>query len=308
MRLLDLLCISGTFSNVKGKGSHSMRHFCFLTGLYLLNIGYAYMHLKWNVDWGLYYLPPYSLYILNVVIGIWGFYSQPSYNYHFTSLRSKRLFYLSLCVISLGGAMMAGFSLNSSMIESYNDIILYTHIGFGISFTLYVLFNYGELFLHNKPVYKVLYSHERVNFFSTILIALILITILVVKIRFNPIKRFVASHYASVGNLHKLRGEEKIAYSYYKEVLSKDLFSFYPNYVMALKDLNDRYRAIELIENANFRTPNPHTHSYISSIYLNNRRIFDALFESRKGVEEYRANPELNFILSSRYSKINNIR
>jgi hypothetical protein len=187
------------------KQEKSLQHFLVIFGFYFLNlilsygikIGYIPLSI-WTIDF-------YLLFTFSAILGIWGFrHREPLYTSFFSADPAGTYFILSFALTSF--VTLAYFMTNAhdTVLIVIKDVIIYSHLGYGIIFLFYVLSNFGSMLSQNLHVYRVLYKPNTMPYFTFRLMGLICtFAFLVFDTNWRtPINQVFASYYNGVGDLY----------------------------------------------------------------------------------------------------------
>ncbi len=133
----------------------SLLHFTLLTLIYLTNLLLRYLHNIEYIDWNILYVNAFFILAISIVLGIWGFRKRSTLFAHILTDPFTSLLYAGLATLTLATMGFAFATGNDPMVDMFEDIILYTHIGMGIAFFFYVLINFRQ------PMQQVSQVNER---------------------------------------------------------------------------------------------------------------------------------------------------
>ncbi len=217
------------FINIITQGnskSKSMQHFLLIMGFYLVNLLLAYgikigyMHLNiWTVDF-------FLLLTCSTLLGIWGFRQRESQYASILSAEPIGIYFI-LSMASIAFATISYFmaNANDTILIVIRDLIIYSHLGYGIIFLLYVIANFGAMLMNNLQVYRVLYKPTAMPYFTFRLMGLICtFAFLVFDTNWRtPFNHIFASYNNSYGDLYLAQGNIETAEFYYnKSVLFRN--------------------------------------------------------------------------------------
>jgi hypothetical protein len=152
----------------------SLNHFLWITLIYMINLALAYSVRFGFIKWNLITIDLFLLLTISGILGIWGIRQRqktfegiidgdPYAVYAF-------LFTGALTFVTIGMFML---NANDTALSAISDIIIFTHLGFGLIFLMYVFSNFAGMLAQNFQVYKVLYQPNNMPFFTFRLAGLI---------------------------------------------------------------------------------------------------------------------------------------
>jgi len=221
--------IPAAFINIITQGNRqtkSMQHFLVIIGFYLVNllitygIKIGYIHLNiWVIDL-------YLLFTLSACLGIWGFRQrEPQYASILAAEPTGIYFILGMAIMSFASLGYFMATANDTVLIVLKDLIIYSHLGYGIIFLFYVISNFGSMLTKNLPVHKVLYKPNTMPYFTFRLMGLICtFGLLVFDTNWRtPFNQVFASYQNSYGDLYLAQGDAETAEEYYnKSVLLRN--------------------------------------------------------------------------------------
>jgi len=183
--------------------THSLGQFLTICTIYLLNLWLTYLNRIGSLSWN-YTIPSIILLAVSCLLTLWTIRQrEPVYE---SILKSEVL--LVFFIIAFGTLAMATFGYfiatsNDIALLSINDLILYTHIGYGMMFLLYVAANFLGMFEKNLSIPKVLYRPTNMPYFTYRFAGLIFTLALVFYNNWAAhINHFTSAYYTALGDIH----------------------------------------------------------------------------------------------------------
>ena len=272
------------------RSKNSLYHFIFISLFYLAYVWVTYMHYTRQITWDLIYLNPFLLAGITFVIGIWGYKKREDlFKEIFRFYPVGGLFYLGFGLISINTLSYIFASGNDPLMETFEDVILYSQIGFGVMFFIYVIANFSPLLLQNMKVSKIAYKSRILPFFVFRIGGLVVSGFIFYSSFFLPYYQSMAGYYNYVGDLFMIENRLDLAEEYYNEASSYEYQNHRSNYAMATlaRMKNDKYDEAFYFRNALLKKPSEFSYVNLSNIYLENDQYFDGLFELRDALSEY---------------------
>jgi len=250
------------FINIITQGtrqSKSLQHFLVIIGFYLINLLLAYGIKIGYFSLNIWVIDFYLLFTVSALLSIWGFRQrEPQYESIFKADPAGIYFMLAMALISFTTIGYFMSTANDTILIVFRDLIIYSHLGYGIIFTFYVISNFGSMLTKNLPVHKVLYKPTSMPYFTFRLMGLICtFAFLIFDTNWRtPFNQIIASYYNSNGDLYLAEGNiETAEFNYNKSVF--------------------------------FRNQNHHAHYALAGIQA-------ARLEPRKELDEWKAASESN--------------
>jgi hypothetical protein len=285
--------IPAAFINVITQGnrqSKSMQHFLVISVFYLINLLIAYGIKIGYIHLTIWVIDLYLLFTFSSILSIWGFRQrEPQYESIFQAEPLGIYFIIAMAIMSFGtiGYFMA--TANDTVLIVLKDLIIYSHLGYGIIFVFYVIANFGSMLTKNLQVHKVLYKPNTMPYFTFRLMGLICtFAFLVFDTNWRtPFNQVVASYHNSYGDLYLAQGDADMAESYYnKSVLFRNQ-NHHAHYALAAIQAAKLEPGIELDhwKAASESFPVEQTLLNLMDSYRRNRKISEALevVEKAKG-------------------------
>ena len=217
------------------KQKKSLQHFLIITAIYLVNLALIYADKKHVVEWDFF---PFSLFLLITVsgiLGVWGFRQrEPQYEYMIKADPYGVYFFLALA--GIGFATMAYFlaSANDPGIQLFQDTILYSHLGYGLIFFIYVIVNFLSLLGGNLQVYKVVYKPTVMPYFTFRFAGLITTFAFFAYSNWNvSVNQAYASYYNAVGDFHLSQDTVLLAEGYFQRSVFFATRNYHAHYALA---------------------------------------------------------------------------
>lgn len=188
---------------VSASRTHSLKQFLWISGIYLLNLWVTYLDRIGWMEWD-YTIPSFILFVVSAALTAW-------------TIRERFVLYESivkneilLVVFILGFSALAfttyGYFIatsNDIALLSISDLILYTHLGYGMMFLLYVTSNFLGVFEKGLPVNKILYKPTTMPYFTYRFAGLIFTLALVFYNNWTThVNHFASGYYTALGDVY----------------------------------------------------------------------------------------------------------
>jgi hypothetical protein len=278
-----------TGSNTESS-KNSLQHFIFISLIFLVYVGITYMHYTSQITWDLIFLNPFLLAGITFILGIWGYRRREElFKEIFSFYPVGALFYLAFGIIAIMTLSYIFNNANDPLIETFEDVILYSQIGFGTLFFIYVVTNFGPLLLENLKVVKVVYQSRVFPFYIFRIGGLLIVGYIFYRANFLPYFQSMAGYYNYIGDIFMIEGQLGLAEEYYTEASAYEFQNHRSNYAMATlaRMKGDKYDEAYYFSNALLKQPTEFSYINLSNIYLRNDQYFDGLFQLKEALNAF---------------------
>ena len=321
-------------------GSNStLTHFGIVSAIFFLHMVYSYLFSVRLVSWELIYIPPFVIFVIMTVLGIWGFVGRENHYKKFFDARPVGLLlYIGWALIACSTIMYAISTNNDPLIDIFSDVIIYSNLGFALAFAVYVFFNFSELLEKSIPAYSVLWQPNKVDWSYAALLGVFVIVILTYRHNFVHYQQAQAGYLNGIGDVFlseadalKKEGTDENAtgngitsnltleelqirdkkveetYQLAKINYQSAIYKIYTNHKaywgmagIALRQFHWQ-EAYSLLKIASERTASPYTYIAVSDLMNRTNNAKDSYFTLLNGSAEFPENPQLknNLIFSS---------
>jgi hypothetical protein len=300
---LNIITVNKTSGNQNGT-----IHFSIIFGLYMLNLILQYFKNTHILNLELIHINPFFILLVSATLGIWGFKDR-------SVMFFKLLpFYPFGAVVYVAWAMICfstiGFYFamgNDPLVEVFEDSILFTHIGFGIAFFLYVMGNYSRWFNSITPIRSQIYSNQWVSFLFVYGTGLLIVFTMFSYSNMFTWYQAQAGYYNGIADAYYYDGNKALAQEYYRKAVSHEFQNHKSNYSLATiyKNSGNQSEAIAFYKKANLKQPSVFAYANLSQLYVERGKTFEAIFALKKGIEEFPESGELQNNLGLLYKDIN---
>lgn len=217
------------------KQTKSLNHFLIISLVYLVNLVLFFLSRADIVGWNFLSINLLLLLTISGIIGIWSFRDRkPQYENIIEADPFGVFFILSLGSICFGTIAYSISQANDPVIESFNVIILYSHIGYGLIFVIYTLSNFISLLGNNLPTYKVLYKPTNMPYFTSRFAGLIATLAFVFTNTWQvPVYNAMGGYYNAVGDLYVTVKNHNLAEAFYEKAGEFGFLNHHSNYAIA---------------------------------------------------------------------------
>jgi hypothetical protein len=295
-------------TSTEGIGNNSkMRHFLIISAIYLANILLSYLYTAHYIDWQLLYINPFFLLVISATLGVWGSRARaPMYVGASNEEALWPILHMVISIVSMGTLIFFMMSLNDPILKVLGDIIIYAHLAVGVSFFLYVIYNFISLIEKGYKTSKILYNPTNLPFFTYRLMSIMIIVGLFAVRGFDYPVWYSLGGYENVkADMALVNGYEDVAEAYYA---NGDGFAYHnhkSNYSLGMmaKDRKPT-EAIEYFGKAMDQQPTSQT--VMNKAHLQNMQmdLYSALFTLQTGSELLDNNVHLNNNLALQFEKV----
>ncbi len=202
---------------------------------------------------------------------------------------------MALGTVSTAFVAHAFASANDPLREVLEDTVLFTHLGIGFVFFMYVLSNFRRLIAQNKAVHKVVYKPGQLEYMWVHLIGGVIVAMMLFRSNFFPYRQAFAGFYNQVGDLYRAEGDNFASEQYYKIAVNYDFINHRSNYALGslARIVGDEAMALYYFREATQKKPLPHDYANLSELLLQNDKKLDAIFALQEGLKKFPQNGEL---------------
>lgn len=302
--------IPASFVFLAGQGTatgKSLRHFLIISVVYLVNLWLAYFHEAGIIDWNFLYINLYLLLCLSAIIGIWGFKNREVLYEHIVPFYPFGGFFF---MVMAGTALLTTASLlanhNDAALKIIRDITIFSHIGYGIIFLLYVISNFIVMLAQNYPVHKVLYQPNRMPYFTFRLAGFIATLAFVFYMNWKEyLYHSLSGFYNNMGDLYSKLDQPAFGEAYYLKSKSYGFQNNRANYILAELETrrNNFDKARNHYELANGKRPTGYSLINHGNLYLAAGSPFTAISVYRDALRKDNS-PYIQNNLGFAYAKV----
>src|SRR5690606_10962309 len=259
-----------------------------------------------SLRWDVIYINSAALLLISAIVGIYGFRERCGVAYTFLPFQPfGAILYLSLGTICLATLSTFYLIANDPMLGMFEDFIIFSHMGIGLMFFIYIIANFSGILKKNLNVFRIQYKALNLPYFITAVAGIILIVVLVAKSLMYPYHQAFAGCYNGLGDLFALDTQVFLSEQYYKLGRSYDLNNYRSNYSLASLAMKqgDEAVALKYFDDAMTRLPDAHAFVNVANIYREKGRFFDALFILSEGLQRFPGEAHVQINLATLFAK-----
>ena len=275
-----------SFLYVASQGrTKNLNHLLIISTVYLVNIVITCLHEIGFLDWNFIYVNIFLLLSISSIVGIWGFrHREELYNTVLPLSPIACFLYLALATICfITTAQLLG-NANDPGVKILRDMIIFSHVGFGIVFLMYLFSNFSPMLARNIPVYPVLYRPTRMPYFTFRFAGLIIMLAFVFNSDINDyVYKAFSTYYTSGADLNIIENNQEKAIAFYERARAQAFGFHRANYSLATLRTSEMEYAVahEDYHDSNVRNPNVYS-------YTNNANLFAWQRHFNEAIEEYK--------------------
>jgi tetratricopeptide (TPR) repeat protein len=295
----------GNSPQVSTRRTLGVNNFLFVSFLYLINLILIWLRNTKLLDWDVLSVSPFLIYLISVTLGVWGFRRLVQQQESVSFRDGGAYLYAGLALLTTLTIAYAFATANDPLVEAFEDIIVYTHLGMGVFFVAYVLINFGPIYKQNLPVYRVLYKPKRLEFSLFRVAGVFGVLALLGSGGLIALRQATAGYYNGLGDLYVASNETNSANAFYQLALEEEFQNHKSNYAMASLALaqNNQTAAAFFFQQALLKQPNPQDYVGLSQTYLQTDLFFEAVKTLQRGIRAFPDNGELQNNLGFLYAR-----
>ncbi|MBL7859363.1 MAG: hypothetical protein JNM57_16850 [Cyclobacteriaceae bacterium] len=261
--------------------SKSLRHFGIIIVIWFANLFITYLHAIGSLEWNFIYLNLYLLLTVSAILGIWGFRQRENlYEGILSFYPFGAYLFISLGAIAFAfvGSLLG--NANDAALQVIRDLIIYSQLGYGLVFLLYVLSNFLPLLDKDVPIYRILYKSNRMPYFTFRLGGFILVIAFIMYSDWRDFAyRSMGGYFIGGADLYTLQGDNGFAEALYEQASSYAFQNHRSNYSLASIQSRrfDLVKAHDRLEKANAKSPSEYSLTNTGNLYIWEKQIFKAI-------------------------------
>lgn len=288
--------------------SKSLRHFMIISTIYIVNLILAYMHEAGIIQWDFLYINLYLLITVSAVLGVWGYRQREPMYSNITSFHPfGAYFIISLGTIAISTIGLLLGSANDPALKVIRDLIIFSHLGFGIVFIMYVISNFIMMMAENMNVYKVLYNPNRMPYFTYRLAGFIAMLAFVFYSNWHEyVYHSSSGFYNNLGDLYEVMEKHGLAEAYYQQGRAYGFQNHHSNYAIGYLEgrKNNLEQAHYHYQMASDKRPTEYSVVNSGNLYLFEDRYFNAIFSFKDALKKFPDSGPIKNNLGYSYARI----
>lgn len=281
-------------------------HFGIISLIYLGNLVLIYLKDRGNIDLDIFYLDLHWLLAISAILGIWGFRTRGVTIRRFISFAPQGgLLYLGMGIVAFATLAFYQTTGNDGINSVMRDVILFSHIGYGVGFVFYVYVNLGAYMGRKVDVTQITYQGEIIPHPMLRIIGLVFIFGFYSATKQIQRPQLLAGHYSNIAETYKAHGDKRLMQEYYKIATQYFMYTYQPQYALGniKRPKVDPSESIEHMQRAILSYPTPYAYARLAQIFEENERENEAIITLRQGVQTFPKSMELHNNLALIYSR-----
>lgn len=279
------------------QASKGLRHFLIIMLIYLLNLVLMYAQDQGFINWNILFLDIYLIFSVTVLLGMWGWrHREVLYGNVMPFYPFGAYFYLALASIAMITFAYLLGTANDSPLEALHDILVFSHLGFGLILLLYVFSNFLKVIDKDLSAWKVLYKPNRMPYETFRLGGIIIVLSLMI---YNDWKDYVNNSFAgfwnSMADLYMELGEVEVAQVYYEQGRTYGYASHHANYAKGyyLSGEFQWKQSHEYYQRSVIKRPSAYALANNANVYNWEENSFKAVFSLKDALKLMPGTPQL---------------
>ena len=286
--------VSGLLAVISGSGisgeKGGLYHFLIISVVFLVNVALVLFKNSRIFDWNLYLIGAFGLLTISTIIGIWGYrWREITYESTYPFFPTGAILYLLLAVtahITIAYFFITG---NDALVESVEDAIVFSQLGFSAMFIVYFLANFYDIMRENGNVAKIIFKPRRMPYFTSRFAALIVVLGIFLRLHMTAYNQAVAGFYAGIGDLYMKSKDVLAAREYYNLANMFSGTGHRRNFAMATLEHLDNKTSEEIryLKQAIGKNPTPFAYALLASRLSDEKKYFEAMFTLKDGLNKF---------------------
>lgn len=289
-------------------GSSNLMHFLIISLLYIIYVGLTFAKNDNLISVEIIYLDEFLLFGISAVLGIWGFRKR-------SELIKKQLIfrplggyvYLAMGIMSFSVLAWIFRNGNDPLIDTFEDMIIFSHLGFGVLFFFYVLYNFVALLKAGHGIYPVVFRPVNIPYNLVRAVGFGIVVVLILRVSYLPYYQAISGYYIGLADYYEYIDEEEKALTTYKIARQYAVTSHKHNFEIGKRAYEDGKwaEASTYFSQANFKRPSVQAYLNKVQAQLNANLVFEALFTLEDAQTDF---PDDPYVLNTKgliFEKLN---
>ncbi|HEU5290788.1 MAG TPA: hypothetical protein VFU05_09115 [Cyclobacteriaceae bacterium] len=286
----------------------SLQHFSIISAIYIANLILTYMHESGVVKWNFLYINLYLLLSISVILSLWGYQQREKLYQNITRFHPFGAYFIAcLAIITFATIALLLGTANDPALKVIRDFIIFTHLGFGLIFLMYIFSNFILMMADDVNVYKILYTPNRMPYFTYRFAGLITMLAFVFYSNWHEyVYHSTSGFYNALGDLYQKMEKKGLAEAYYQQGRASGFQNHHSNYVIGF--LEGQKNNLELAHNhyqmASGKRPTEYSVVNEGNLYLFEDKFFNAIFSFKDALNTFPDSGPIKNNLGYAYTKI----
>jgi len=289
-------------------GSSNLVHFIIISMLYLIYVGLTFAKNDGLLSIEIIYLDEFVLLGISAILGIWGFRKR-------SELIEKQLIfrplggyvYLAMGIMAFAVLIWIFRTGNDPLIDTFEDMIIFSHIGFGVLFFFYVLYNFVALLNSGLGIYPVVFRPVNIPYNLVRAVGFGIVAVLILRVSYLPYYQAISGYYNGLADYYEYIGEEEKALTTYKIARQYAVTSHKHNFEIGKSEYEKKNwaEASSYFSQANYKRPSVQAYLNKVQAQLNANLIFESLFTLEEAQKDFPDNAYLHNMRGLVYERLN---
>ncbi|MFN8436563.1 MAG: hypothetical protein U0V72_02900 [Cytophagales bacterium] len=281
-------------------------NFIAISVLYLGNLLLTVLKKMNVIDWDLFYLDEYFILFIATIAGFWVYRRRLEATGSVIAFQPfGAMFYVLMATLAWACIGYVQISDNVSLTKALKELILFIHFGFGLSFVIFLLYNYTVYLNQNLPVFAVIFNAEKgpIHYMR---IGGLIVSISLITNNYNlAYKYLMAGYYSNIADVYMYEKDYGLATQYYNKVAEYKDYDYKRNMGMAnIAENNEDYEnALKFYENIHYSFDCKQAYINEAFIYDKQGNFLKSLDVLKEGNKKYPNSPEFFINIGYIFSK-----
>ncbi len=290
-----------------GLGGNHARHFLILGGVYVVNLLFLYLKNEGFISWEVALLDEYFILLLSSLIAFWTIHFKEPIFISFDYKTSIFPLLGGLAIVTYGLLGSQSAMVNDPVLDSFENIISYIHLAFGVMFLFYIVLNFINPLSESLPVYRIAYKEVNFPYITSILGSVVGVAAFFFLADKEPMFELKGGYYNMQGDVQYSLGNAALAETYYEQGSVYGGSNHKSNMQLAAisKQRNNKADQQFYLKRALIKNPSPQAYVELSDYYKGDGDYFNALFSLQTGLQKFPKNTYLRNNLGLLYTSAN---
>jgi len=289
-------------------GSSNLSHFIIISMLYLIYVGLTFAKNDNFIDFEIIYLNEFLLFSVSAILGIWGFRKR-------SELFEKQLIfrplggyiYLAMGIMAFSVLIWIFRNGNDPLMDTFEDMIIFSHLGFGIIFFFYVLYNFVALLKAGHGIYPVVFRPVNIPYNLVRAVGFGIVVVLILRSSYLPYYQAISGYYNGLADYYEYIGEDEKATTTFKIARQYAVTAHKHNFEIGKREYEAKkwVEASSYFSQANIKRPSVQAYLNKVQAQLNSSLVFEALFTLEDAQVDFPDNPYILNMKGLVFEKLN---
>ena len=186
-------------------------------------------------------------------------------------------------------------------------MIIFSHIGFGVLFFFYVLYNFVALLKAGHGIFPVVFRPVNIPYYLVRPVGFGLVIVMILRAAYLPYYQAIAGYYNGLADYYEYIGQEDHAETTYKIARQYAKTNHKSNFKIGQRKYADKewVQAAAYFGEANYKKPSVQAYVNRAQAQLNAMLIFESMFTLQAGQQDFPDNVQLLNMIGLVYERLN---